>query len=83
MDPTPAEVDAALATIKAFETAHAVVPEPAVAAPVAPAVVAPVVSPAPAEYYHGADDVNFPPVTLDGVVFHRNAQGGLMLGPTG
>ena len=77
-DPTPAEVDAALATIKAFETAHAVVPEPAVAAPVAP-----VVAPAPAEYYHGADDVNFPPVTLDGVVFHRNAQGGLMLGPTG
>ena len=79
-DPTPAEVDAALATIKAFETAHAVVPEPVV---VTPAVVAPVVAPTPAEYYHGADDVNFPPVTLDGVVFHRNAQGGLMLGPTG
>ena len=79
-DPTPAEVDAALATIKAFETAHAVVPEPVVVTPV---VVAPVVAPAPAEYYHGADDVNFPPVTLDGVVFHRNAQGGLMLGPTG
>ena len=74
-DPTPSEVEAALAVIEAAAHVH-----PAAAPVVAPA---PVAAPAPAEYYHGADDVNFPPVTLDGVVFHRNEQGGLMLGPTG
>ena len=75
-DPTPAEVAAALVVIEAAAHVH-----PAAAPVVAPA---PVAAPAPAaEYYHGADDVNFPPVTLDGVVFHRNEQGGLMLGPTG
>ena len=72
-DPTPAEVAAALVVIEAAAHVH----------PAAAPVVAPVVVTAPAEYYHGADDVNFPPVTLDGVVFHRNEQGGLMLGPTG
>ena len=74
-DPTPSEVEAALAVLEAAAHVH-----PAAAPVVAPA---PVAAPAPAEDDHGADDVNVPPVTLDGVVFHRNEQGGLMLGPTG
>ena len=75
-DPTPSEVEAALAVIEAAAHVHP-----------AALVIPPVVAPAPAAahpVWRGEDAVNFPPIVLeDGTVVHRNAEGAMMLGPSG
>jgi hypothetical protein len=80
-DPTPSEVEAALAVIEAAAHVHpAATPEAVVVA------AAPAVAPAPAAHpvWRGEDAVNFPPIVLeDGTVLHRNPEGAVMLGPTG
>jgi len=78
-DPTPAEVAAALEVIEAAAHVH---PAALVIPPVVPIVVT---APAAAHpVWRGEDAVNFPPIVLeDGTVVHRNAEGAMMLGPSG